>query len=273
MRALQRLGAEHAVVVYGRDGMDEVSLGAATLVGELKDGVVREYEIHPEDFGLADGQPPCLARADARRLVGHASGVLDNQEGPAKQIVALNAGGACTQCGAQHGKGIAGQGRPDRPGHISFWCRRGQIACPGGIEKESPGRPSGTPMVRYSGTNRCRQTPGSGCGQKRIAILPAMRADAKPRAHARLPGCHPPARAGGQSAVIAEVKGQPSKGVLRQTFIPAILHKAMEGATACLSVLTDRQFFQGSMDAWKQARQLPAAGAAQDFLVDAYQSL
>ena len=52
VRALQRLGAEHAVVVYGRDGMDEISLGAATLVGELKDGQITEYEIHPEDFGL-----------------------------------------------------------------------------------------------------------------------------------------------------------------------------------------------------------------------------
>jgi anthranilate phosphoribosyltransferase len=53
IRALQRLGAEHALVVYGKDGMDEVSLGAATLVGELKNDVVTEYEIHPEDFGMA----------------------------------------------------------------------------------------------------------------------------------------------------------------------------------------------------------------------------
>ncbi|MGH8806447.1 MAG: anthranilate phosphoribosyltransferase, partial [Noviherbaspirillum sp.] len=52
VRVMQRLGAKHAIVVYGKDGMDEVSLGAATLVGELKDGEVREYEIHPEDFGL-----------------------------------------------------------------------------------------------------------------------------------------------------------------------------------------------------------------------------
>jgi len=52
VRALQRLGAEHALVVYGKDGMDEVSLGAGTLVGELKDGQITEYEIHPEDFGL-----------------------------------------------------------------------------------------------------------------------------------------------------------------------------------------------------------------------------
>lgn len=51
-RVLHRLGAEHAVVIYGQDGMDEVSLGASTFVGELKNGVVREYLIHPEDFGL-----------------------------------------------------------------------------------------------------------------------------------------------------------------------------------------------------------------------------
>src|SRR5512133_3900846 len=53
VRALQRLDAHHALVVYGRDGMDEVSLGAATMVGELVKGEIREYEIHPEDFGLA----------------------------------------------------------------------------------------------------------------------------------------------------------------------------------------------------------------------------
>src|ERR1035437_7047926 len=52
VRALERLGTEHAMVVYGKDGMDEVSLGATQLVGELKDGKVLEYEIHPEDFGL-----------------------------------------------------------------------------------------------------------------------------------------------------------------------------------------------------------------------------
>src|SRR5947207_6352904 len=52
VRVLQRLGARHVLVVYGKDGMDEVSLGAATMVGELKGGEILEYEIHPEDFGL-----------------------------------------------------------------------------------------------------------------------------------------------------------------------------------------------------------------------------
>nr|MBP8297424.1 anthranilate phosphoribosyltransferase [Burkholderiales bacterium] len=52
VRVLERLGSNHVLVVYGKDGMDEVSLGAATMVGELKDGKITEYEIHPEDFGL-----------------------------------------------------------------------------------------------------------------------------------------------------------------------------------------------------------------------------
>ena len=92
VRALQRLGAEHAVVVYGRDGMDEVSLGAATLVGELKDGNITEYEIHPEDFGLVMASSRALKVRDAEDSKAMLLGVLDNQAGAARDIVALNAG-------------------------------------------------------------------------------------------------------------------------------------------------------------------------------------
>ena len=74
IRALQRLGAEHALVVYGKDGMDEVSLGAATVVGELKDGEITEYEIHPEDFKMGMSQQPHPARRDARAVQSHADG-------------------------------------------------------------------------------------------------------------------------------------------------------------------------------------------------------
>jgi anthranilate phosphoribosyltransferase len=94
VRALQRLGAEHALVVYGRDGMDEVSLGAATLVGELKDGKITEYEIHPEDFGLAMASNRALKVETAEQSKAMLLGVLDNQAGPARDIVALNAGAA-----------------------------------------------------------------------------------------------------------------------------------------------------------------------------------
>ena len=90
VRALERLGAEHALVVYGQDGLDEVSLGAATLVGELKDGRVTEYEIHPEDFGFAMSSNRALRVETPEQSRAMLQGVLDNQEGPALDIVVFN---------------------------------------------------------------------------------------------------------------------------------------------------------------------------------------
>ena len=92
VRALQRLGAEHALVVYGRDGMDEVSLGAATMVGEYKDGDIREYEIHPEDFGLTMASNRALKVETPEQSKAMLRSVLDNEAGPARDIVILNAG-------------------------------------------------------------------------------------------------------------------------------------------------------------------------------------
>jgi anthranilate phosphoribosyltransferase len=92
VRALQRLGAEHAVVVYGRDGMDEVSLGAATMVGEYKDGGIHEYEIHPEDFGLTMASNRALKVETPAQSKALLQAVLENVDGPARDIVMLNAG-------------------------------------------------------------------------------------------------------------------------------------------------------------------------------------
>jgi len=92
VRALQRLGAEHAVVVYGRDGMDEVSLGASTMVGEYKDGGIREYEIHPEDFGLTMASSRAFKVETPEQSRTLMQAVLDNESGPARDIVILNAG-------------------------------------------------------------------------------------------------------------------------------------------------------------------------------------
>jgi anthranilate phosphoribosyltransferase len=94
VRALQRLGAEHALVVYGRDGMDEVSLGAATMVGELKNGEITEYEIHPEDFGLAMASNRTLKVETPEQSREMLMSVLDNQPGAAREIVILNSGAA-----------------------------------------------------------------------------------------------------------------------------------------------------------------------------------
>ncbi|TMH01590.1 MAG: anthranilate phosphoribosyltransferase [Betaproteobacteria bacterium] len=94
VRVLQRLGSKHVLVVYGKDGMDEVSLGAATMVGELKDGEVREYEIHPEDFGLRMISNRGLKVGDALESKTMVLEALDNAEGTPREIVVLNAGAA-----------------------------------------------------------------------------------------------------------------------------------------------------------------------------------
>jgi anthranilate phosphoribosyltransferase len=99
VRVLQRLGAQHAVVVYGRDNMDEVSLGAATMVGELVDGEIREYEIHPEDFGLpmiASRNLKVAGAAESKTMMMEA---LTGEPGAAFDIVSLNAGTALYAAG------------------------------------------------------------------------------------------------------------------------------------------------------------------------------
>jgi anthranilate phosphoribosyltransferase len=94
-----RAQALHAMVVYGRDNMDEVSLGAGTLVGELVNGEIREYEIHPEDFGLAMIASRNLKVADATESKARVMEALRGEPGPASDIVALNAGTALYAAG------------------------------------------------------------------------------------------------------------------------------------------------------------------------------
>ena len=96
---LQRLGSRHVLVVHARDGLDEISITERTDVAELRDGVIERYSIAPEDFGLA------RASLDAIRVDGPAQslallhGVLDDQPGPARDIVVLNAGAAIFAAG------------------------------------------------------------------------------------------------------------------------------------------------------------------------------
>ena len=94
VRVMQRLGAERVLVVYGKDNLDEISLGAATLVGELEDGEVREYEVHPEDFGLQMLSLRNLRVGSAEESKAMLLGALDNKPGAAREIVCLNAGAA-----------------------------------------------------------------------------------------------------------------------------------------------------------------------------------
>jgi len=93
-RVLQRLDAGHALVVWGRDGIDEISLGDSTLVAELRDGQVREYEVHPRDFGIATADAATLRVENAAQSRELMLAALDNKAGAARDSVLLNAGAA-----------------------------------------------------------------------------------------------------------------------------------------------------------------------------------
>jgi anthranilate phosphoribosyltransferase len=92
VRVLQRLGSEHVLVVYGMNGMDEVSLSGETLVGELKNGEVLEYTVHPSDFGLPVYDSRVLRVANKEESVACIQRALGNEDGPVRDIVLLNAG-------------------------------------------------------------------------------------------------------------------------------------------------------------------------------------
>ncbi|MCI1190867.1 anthranilate phosphoribosyltransferase [Calidifontimicrobium sp. SYSU G02091] len=108
VRVLQRLGSEHVMVVYGMNGMDEVSLSGETMVGELKDGEVREYTIHPSDFGLPVYDSRVLKVANKEESVACIQRALANEDGPVRDIVLLNAGAAlyCANLAGSIGDGV-----------------------------------------------------------------------------------------------------------------------------------------------------------------------
>jgi anthranilate phosphoribosyltransferase len=105
---LQRLGSEHVMIVYGTNGMDEISLSGETLVGELKNGEVREYAIHPSDFGMPVYDARVLKVASKEESVQCIQRALANEDGPVRDIVLLNAGAAlyCANVAASVAEGV-----------------------------------------------------------------------------------------------------------------------------------------------------------------------
>lgn len=93
-RVLQRLGSDHVLVVHGSDGLDEMTLSGDTLVAELKNGQVSEYTVNPSQFGLAEHDGTLLKASNREVSIAIMRAVLDNQSGPARDIVLLNAGAA-----------------------------------------------------------------------------------------------------------------------------------------------------------------------------------
>ena len=108
VRVLQRLGSEHVLVVHGMNGMDELSLSGESMVGELRNGEVREYTVHPSDFGLPVYDARALRVANRDESVQCIRRALDNEDGPLRDIVLLNAGAAlyCSGVAASIADGV-----------------------------------------------------------------------------------------------------------------------------------------------------------------------
>jgi len=94
VRVLQRLGSRHVMVVYGIDALDEISISGETMVGELVKGEINEYNIHPSQFGLELYDRRAIQVNTVEESKAMIEAVLDNQPGPAHNIVAMNAGAA-----------------------------------------------------------------------------------------------------------------------------------------------------------------------------------
>jgi anthranilate phosphoribosyltransferase len=99
-RVLLALGAEHAIVVHSRDGLDEISISAPTRVCEVRDGEIRAYEIAPNDLGIEVQPIEALAGGDAAENARIAWAILDGEEGARRDVVAANAGAALYVSGA-----------------------------------------------------------------------------------------------------------------------------------------------------------------------------
>ena len=98
-QVLQQLGSKHVLVVHADDGLDEISIGATTHIAELKDGEITSYTVQPEDFGMQRADLSAIRAEDAADSLRIIRSVLANEEGPAKDIVCLNAGAAIYAAG------------------------------------------------------------------------------------------------------------------------------------------------------------------------------
>ncbi len=99
VRVLQRLGSERALTVFGREGLDEISISGETLVGELRDGEVREYVVSPEQFGLSTHDIRALRVETVEESRDRILKALNNEPGAERDVVALNAGAAIYAAG------------------------------------------------------------------------------------------------------------------------------------------------------------------------------
>lgn len=100
VRVLQRLGSQRAFTVFGKEGLDEISIAGPTMIGELKDGQISEYEVRPEQFNLPVHDASQLRVANVEESMAMLLAALDGKNSAARDIVALNAGASLYVAGA-----------------------------------------------------------------------------------------------------------------------------------------------------------------------------
>jgi len=98
-QVLKQLGSQHVLVVHAEDGLDEISIAAPTRVAELRNGKITTYTVTPEDFGMQAASLDAIAVGNAAQSLAMIDAVFDDQPGPARDIVCLNAGAAIYAAG------------------------------------------------------------------------------------------------------------------------------------------------------------------------------
>lgn len=280
---LLKLGSHHVLVVHAEDGLDEISIAAPTLISELKNERINTYTITPEQFGFSRSDLSGLAVNDANASLSVVKSVLENTPGAALDIVLLNAGAAIyaanltdsLEAGIERARAVIedGSARNKLDELIA-------LSCSFSVDKKEESEANNVNRVTVPNTPDIlrkiidRKTEEIEKRKRRMSLADLheqIQEAGNPRPFCGVLQAKVKNR---QSAVIAEIKkASPSKGVLREDFNPIeIAQGYVSGGAACLSVLTDKDFFQGSevyLQLVHGACSLPIL--RKDFMIDPYQ--
>jgi indole-3-glycerol phosphate synthase len=284
---LQRLGSKHVLVVHADDGLDEISIASSTQIAELKNGEISRYSIEPEQFGIQRTSLKPLAVTNAEQSLALINQVFDGKSGAATDIVLLNAGAAIYAAdlttnlddGVQLARNVINNGstkaRFTQLIELSQQLAKHGVAKPSSNIKVSATVTTtpDTPDILKKILARKREEITSRQQKRSIEDLKEItEAEAgKPRGFYQALQHH---LSQNRPAIIAEVKkASPSKGIIREDFNAGkiAIQYAHAGAT-CLSVLTDKDFFQGSeVNLMVAKKSCPLPVLRKDFIIDPYQ--
>ncbi len=281
---LLKLGSHHVLVVHSEDGLDEISIGAPTLISELKNERLNTYTVTPEQFGFSRTGLDALEVHDPQASFGIIEAVLQNTLGPAMDIVLLNAGAAIyaanltdsLEAGIQKARVAIQEGgarkKLDELVQLSRSFRPPPEKSRSVVANINTPAFSDTPdILKKIIQHKVGEIKNRKSRMSIVDLQEQIEAVSNPRGFYRVLKAN---IENGRPAVIAEIKkASPSKGVLREEFNPIeIAQSYVKGGATCLSVLTDSEFFQGS----EVYLQLVRGGCSlpvlrKDFMIDPYQ--